>query len=316
VETLKARDSSHLHVTIGICAFNEERNIRRLLSTLLGQEYPFSAEIIVVSDNSTDGTDLIVEEIVKRETDVRLIRHPSRKGKSEALNTLFRESTGEILVTISGDTRIEDDSLTEMIDAIRKQPFAGICWAKPVPISPERGLVGRVEHLAFRIQDRFYRKLSSVGEVKHTTGELVAFRREAFTLIPTDCVNDDEYLAIQATRKGFKVRYLTETTAGVSLPKTILDYVKQRRRWVYGHFQIGSILGEYPSVMEFTLIKKPILVASLAFEEVKENPMKWPVILASILIEFAVVLLALRDLALHVRYSPWDIVQSTKQAST
>jgi biofilm PGA synthesis N-glycosyltransferase PgaC len=302
-------------VTIGICAFNEEGNIRALLNDLLGQELPFSTEIIVVSDGSTDATDSIVEEVVKKNSGVRLIRHSTRIGKSEALNTLFRQTQAEIVVTIAGDMRIKRGSVQKMVETIRSLPSVGMCWAKPIPIYPEQGLVERIGHLAFRLHDSFYKKLDLAGDVKHSTGELVAFRREAFTQIPADCVNDDEYLALQAARKGFKVQYVTETTAGASLPRTMLDYVKQRRRWVYGHFQIGSMLGEYPSVMEFSLTKRPMLVVSVVLNELSERPSELPVFLASLLVEFSVVLLALRDVALRVRHSPWDIVQSTKQTT-
>jgi len=302
-------------ITIGICAFNEERNIGPLLNVLLAQELPFPTETIVVSDGSTDATDSIVQEIAKKNLGMRLVRHSNRKGKSEALNTLFRESRGEIVVTISGDMQIEVGSVRKMVDTIRGLPTVGMCWAKPIPIFPERGLVERIGHLAFRLHDRFYKKLNLAGEVRHSTGELVVFRREAFTQLPADCVNDDEYLALQATRKGFKVHYVTEITAGASLPRTMLDYVKQRRRWVYGHFQTRRILGEYPSVMEFSLTKRPMLVASVILNEVTERPAELPVFLASLLVEFGVVLLALRDVAMRVGHSPWDIVQSTKQGA-
>jgi len=302
-----------LKITIGICAFNEERNIRPLLKVLLARELPFPTETIVVSDGSTDATDSIVQEIAKKNHGMRLVRHSNRKGKSEALNTLFAESSGEIVVTISGDMQIEPGSVEKIVDTIRDLPTVGMCWAKPIPIFPERGLVERIGHLAFRLHDRFYKKLNLVGEVRHSTGELVAFRREAFTPIPADCVNDDEYLALQATRKGFKVHYVTEITAGASLPRTMLDYVKQRRRWVFGHFQTRSMLGEYPSVMEFSLTKKPKLVASVVLNEVAERPAELPIFLASLLVEFGVILLALRDITLHVRHSPWDIIQSTKR---
>jgi len=65
-----------IHVTVGVPAYNEERNIGKLLSTLL-QQRTYSVridEIIVVSSGSTDKTDTIVEEFARRGCRVMLIR--------------------------------------------------------------------------------------------------------------------------------------------------------------------------------------------------------------------------------------------------
>jgi glycosyltransferase involved in cell wall biosynthesis len=311
---LKAIESRDRLVTIGICAFNEEANIGSMLKAILRQKFPFPTETIVVSDGSTDATESIVQEIASKNSSVRLIRHTTQEGKSQVLNTIFRECRGKIVITISADTQIQDGSISQMVEALNL-PAVGMCWARPVPIFPARGLAERLGYLGLRLHDRFYRALNLAGEVKHSTGDLVAYRKEAFTQIPVECVNDDAYLAIQAARKGFKIRYLTETTTGASLPRTLFDYVQQRRRWVYGHFQVGSLLGEYSSVIEFTLTKKPMLVASVVLEELRDRPLELPVLLASLLVEFAVVVLALRDLVLHVKHAPWKVVRYAEQVA-
>jgi len=308
---LKAIELRDGLVSIGICAFNEEANIGTILKAILRQKFSFPTETIVVSDGSTDATESIVQEIASKNPSVRLIRHAAQKGKSQVLNTIFRECRGKIVITIAADTQIQDGSIGQMVEALNL-PAVGICWARPVPILPARGLVERLGYLGFRLHDRFYRALNSTGEVKHSTGEFVAYKREAFTRIPVECVNDDAYLAIQAARKGFKIQYLTETTTGTSLPRTLLNYIQQRRRWVYGHFQVGSLLGEYSSVIEFSLSKRPMLVASVVLEEIRDRPVELPVLLASLLVEFAVVVLALRDVVLHVKHAPWKVVRYQK----
>ena len=54
-------------VTIVICAYNEERDIRRKLEECLATDYPVDRlEILVASDGSTDRTDDIVREFAPR----------------------------------------------------------------------------------------------------------------------------------------------------------------------------------------------------------------------------------------------------------
>lgn len=298
-------------VTIGICAFNEEGNIGQLLGSILDQRLSVPSEIVVVSDGSTDQTDSIVEDIAKGKSDIRLIRHATRKGKSEALNTLFSASKGDIVITIAGDTRLDNGSLQRAVDAF-DDGTVGMSWAKLVPLNEDRQLVNRLGHLTFRLHDRLSRKLSSRGEVRHATGDIVSIRREAVTEIPAHCVNDDEYLAMQAVRRGFRVLYIPDALYRAPMPRTMLDYVRQRRRWVYGHVQAGRMLGEYSTVLEFIGARRPLLVASVVVEEIAERPSELHVFLGSLLVELVVGFLVFRDLLLRVSHSPWKVVQSTK----
>jgi len=83
-------------VSLVICAYNEERDIRRKLEEALRTDYPADRlEIIVASDGSTDGTDDIVREFAPR---VRLLRVEGRGGKTIAQNHAVREARGDILV--------------------------------------------------------------------------------------------------------------------------------------------------------------------------------------------------------------------------
>ena len=56
-----------MDVSVGIMAFNEEKNMGRLLKALLSQELKKVRieEIIVVSDGSTDKTNEIVKELIE-----------------------------------------------------------------------------------------------------------------------------------------------------------------------------------------------------------------------------------------------------------
>ncbi len=91
-----ARDAITPDVTLVICAYNEERDIRRKLEECVAAEYPPEhLEILVASDGSTDRTDDIVREFAPR---VRLLRVEGRGGKTIAQNAAVREARGEILV--------------------------------------------------------------------------------------------------------------------------------------------------------------------------------------------------------------------------
>ena len=80
-----------------IPAFNEEKNIDKLIQSLLNQEEP-ADEIIVVDNNSTDHTDAIVKNY-----NVRILHEP-KQGITHARNRGFDEAKYEIIARTDADT--------------------------------------------------------------------------------------------------------------------------------------------------------------------------------------------------------------------
>ena len=100
-------------VSLVICAYNEERDIRRKLEECLAADYPADRlEIIVASDGSTDRTDDIVREFAPR---VTLLRVEGRGGKTIAQNAAVDMARGEILVFSDVTTVYTPVTLREMV---------------------------------------------------------------------------------------------------------------------------------------------------------------------------------------------------------
>jgi len=100
-------------VSLVICAYNEERDLRRKLEECLAADYPADRlEIIVASDGSTDRTDDIVREFAPR---VTLLRVEGRGGKTIAQNAAVAMARGEILVFSDVTTVYTPVTLREMV---------------------------------------------------------------------------------------------------------------------------------------------------------------------------------------------------------
>jgi len=94
-------------VSILVPVRNEERNIRRLLESLLRQDYP-DYEIVVVDDGSTDRTWSIVSELAERHPRLRAYQSqelpPEWTGKNWACHQLSCLAKGEFLLFTDADT--------------------------------------------------------------------------------------------------------------------------------------------------------------------------------------------------------------------
>ena len=85
------------NVSVIIPVFNEAQILGQLLDQLRSLHLP-SAELIVVDDGSTDGSDEIAER-----KGVRVIRHPYNIGNGAAIKSGIRAARGKLLVLMDGD---------------------------------------------------------------------------------------------------------------------------------------------------------------------------------------------------------------------
>lgn len=81
--------------------YNEAATIERAVGRVLAR--PEVAELVVVDDASADGTAAVLEEIGKRESRVRVLRHGVNQGKGAALRTGFAEASGAVILIQDAD---------------------------------------------------------------------------------------------------------------------------------------------------------------------------------------------------------------------
>lgn len=76
-------------------------------------------EIIVVNDGSSDYTATMLEEIVTRYPELRVITHPSNQGYGAALRTGFSAATKDWVFYTDGDSQYNPLELVNLVDALR-----------------------------------------------------------------------------------------------------------------------------------------------------------------------------------------------------
>jgi len=73
-------------------------------------------EIIVVDDNSRDGTDEVIDHLVSLDSPVRLITRIDERGLSSAVIRGFEASRGEFLVCMDGDLSHQPEAIPRLLD--------------------------------------------------------------------------------------------------------------------------------------------------------------------------------------------------------
>lgn len=89
-------------VSVVVPAYNRQKTIERAIASVLKQTHPVH-EIIIVDDCSTDNTVQIIQEFVKHDGRIKLLRHERNKGAQAARNTGIVNSTAEYVAFLDSD---------------------------------------------------------------------------------------------------------------------------------------------------------------------------------------------------------------------
>ena len=101
-----------MKITVGIPAYNEEKNIAKIIVKLKKTV----DQILVCDDGSTDSTCAIAESL-----GVTVIKHPENSGYGMAIRSIFlkaREINADLLVTIDADGQHKIEDINKIIKPI------------------------------------------------------------------------------------------------------------------------------------------------------------------------------------------------------
>src|SRR5581483_6649448 len=102
-------------LSVVIPVYNEERWLRELVRRV--EAVPIPKELIIVDDQSTDGTHAILRELEEHEG-VRVIYQKENQGKGAALRRGFEHATGTVVVVQDADLEYDPAEYPRLIQPI------------------------------------------------------------------------------------------------------------------------------------------------------------------------------------------------------
>src|SRR2546423_14037115 len=98
-------------LSILVPVYNEAATVERAIDALLAAELPFSTELIIVDDGSTDGSGRILDEGDWPADRVRVFHHDGNQGKGTAVRTALEHATGEFASIFDADLEYDPEDL-------------------------------------------------------------------------------------------------------------------------------------------------------------------------------------------------------------
>ncbi|MFN3966204.1 MAG: glycosyltransferase family 2 protein [Endomicrobiia bacterium] len=132
-----------LKATILIPVYNEEKTLPEVLSKL--EKLNIEKEIIIINDGSTDRTKEILEELVQKNRNIRVIHHEKNQGKGKAIQTGLRYSTGDIVVIQDADLEYDPFQIIELLKGFENPGIDAVFGSRFLKKNPniyKRYLIG------------------------------------------------------------------------------------------------------------------------------------------------------------------------------
>jgi dolichol-phosphate mannosyltransferase len=116
----RAPDARAPELSIVVPTFDERDNVPVLIERLRTVLAGVAWEVIVVDDNSPDGTSGLVKDIGARDARVRCIRRVGRRGLSGACLEGILASQAELVAVMDADLQHDESLLLPMLELVRR----------------------------------------------------------------------------------------------------------------------------------------------------------------------------------------------------
>ena len=189
--------------------YNEATNLRTLVQEALAQDE--SIEILVIDDNSPDGTGRIADELANETPRVNVLHREGKQGLGTAYLAGFKWALAreyEFILEMDADHSHDPKHLPEFFAAVQDADL----------VLGSRYLNGRVTvvnwpmtRLLLSYFANIYARIVTGNKLCDATGGFKCFRRKVLIAIDLDSVRSNGYsfqieMSFRAKRKGFKIR--------------------------------------------------------------------------------------------------------------
>ncbi len=108
-----------MKLSIIIPVFNEEKTLPIILKKIIYLTIPkVKKEIIVVNDGSSDKTPNILLKISSKNKSIKVITHKKNMGKGSAVNSGFKQASGDIIIIQDADLEYNPNDIPKIIKPI------------------------------------------------------------------------------------------------------------------------------------------------------------------------------------------------------
>lgn len=234
-------------ILIIIPTFNEFENIKKVVPQILKQDS--RVEILVVDDNSPDGTAGIVKEMMKQDRRVHLMERTEKMGLGTAYVEGFQfalQKGYEIIFEMDADLSHDPREISRFLEAIQENDLViGSRYVRGTNV-----VNWPVHRLLLSWFANLYTRIVTGLPVHDATAGYKCFKRSVLEAIDLDRIHSDGYafqieMDFKAWKKGFKLLEIPIVFLGrdIGVSKMSPGIIREAA-WVVWKLRFLSLIGK------------------------------------------------------------------------
>jgi dolichol-phosphate mannosyltransferase len=188
--------------------YNEKENIAEIIGAVL--KLGRGIEMLVIDDNSPDGTGAIVDSMAAADPRIRVIHRPGKLGLGSAYITGFKwalaNTDAKYMFEMDADFSHDPNAIPQFLDAIASNDVViGSRYIRGISV-----VNWPLERLILSYAANKYTHIVTGLPIKDATGGFKCFRREVLEALPLDRIRSDGYsfqieVNFYCWKKGFRI---------------------------------------------------------------------------------------------------------------
>lgn len=229
-------------VSILVAAKNEVSVVERLATSLMQIDYPVQRfDVWLIDDNSTDGTSELMDALSERYPNLHVVhREPGATGgKSGALNQVWPQTQGALLLVFDADAQVDADCLRKAVPMFDQDSVGAVQLRKAIANGNHNFWTrSQVAEMAFDAYCQLKRVTGNgIGELRGN-GQFV--RRSALEQCGgwnEETITDDLDLTLKLHLTGWDVPLMMSPAVWEEGVLRAIPLWHQRNRWAEGGYQ-------------------------------------------------------------------------------
>lgn len=221
-------------LSVGIPAYNEEKNIQELLHSIFKQKsdtYVLES-VFVYSDGSEDFTCQKVSEYAKIFPKITLLCSKIRKGKGFRLNQILKKNSSELLVLFDADVTLASKNvLQNLVSTVMSEKKCLLAFGNKQPLAAQN-FIGKVINARENLWYELRKDINEGDSIFNCSGSISILRKELCDTLkfPKNISSDDQYLYLFAQSQGGKNIYVDTSVVYFRCPSNLRDFFIQQSR--------------------------------------------------------------------------------------
>jgi len=260
-----------MKLSLVIPTYNEKENILKLIKKVQEEfkENKIDGEIIIVDDNSPDGTGNILEELKKEQENIKVIHRKEKLGLSSAVLEGWKIADGEILGVMDADLSHSPEKIKELFSIIEKGEADFTIGSRYIQGGKIKGwnlkrkLMSKTATLLARVYTKVKDPMTGFFMIKKNCIKNKKINPKGFKIL-LELIIKADYQKIKEIPITFVNRVEGKSKAGtkeiLSYLQNLVGYLKYKKSitWEFFKFVVVGGIGTFVNVLILYLLTEKV----------------------------------------------------------